>query len=153
MISMSADRTEGGTTLIELIVAVAIMGVAFVSIIGGIGAAIIGADSQKRNSTGGLVLASAAETILADNERPYAVCATPTDYPVPPAPVGFTVTVDRVAFWNPVVNQFVGFEAPLACDESKDNGLQLLQLSLTASGGPRAATVEYLEVVKRQVES
>lgn len=145
-------RSEAGTTLIELIVAVAIMGIAFVSILGGIGTAIIGADVQRRDATTGLVLASAAEKVVADT-TPYRPCATVADYAPPPSPTGFTVAVTKVAYWEPAANRFAT-EAPFSCTQVPvaDDGLQLLQLTLTATSGPRAPRVEVLDVVKRQAD-
>jgi len=140
------SRSENGTTLIELVVAVAIMGIAFVAILGGIGTAIIGAGSQRRDATAGLLLTSAAEKIVA-NTQPYQACATSSTYQVPaPAPLGFRVEVMKVAHWDPSTNQF-GAACPLT-----DAGLQLITLSVTSTAGARAPQMEVLDVVKRQVE-
>lgn len=141
------DRSsEAGTTLIELLVAVAIMGIAFVTILGGIGTAIIGADYQRRDATSGVVLTSAAEKIVADT-KPYKPCAQPVDYQDPPSPSGFTVSVTEVAFWDGS-SRFVPLSS---CTPAADKGIQLIKLSLTPPSGPRANEVEPLEVVKRQV--
>lgn len=133
-------RGEPGETLIEVLVAVAIMGLAFVVILGGIGTAIIGADVQKQQAGADLALRSAAETIT------YQPCAASYPDQTPP---GFVVEVTRVSYWDPGSNQF-DVDPPASCSppSPSDSGLQLLDLTVTsASGRP---TSETLQVVKRQ---
>lgn len=160
MRSGRVDRhSEAGTTLIELLVAVAIMGIAFVTILGGIGTAIIGAGSQRAGANAGLVLTSAAEKVLAETDVPYQACAS--DYPAPTPPSGssgFIVTVTGVAFWDPTPNRFVDKASLSTCtpadptDLAKDNGLQLITLSLRSVSGAKVAKSETLDVVKRKAE-
>lgn len=149
MIQGPSGRSEGGTTLIELVVAVAIMGVAFVAILGGIGSAIIGAAAQRRDATAGVVLTSAAEAIVA---APYLACAAL--YVPPAAPSGYTVTVTKVAYWQAGSNRFLPVEQS-ACGPATasptDDGVQLVTLSVTppARAGVGAGTTQTLDVVKR----
>jgi len=141
----AARRSEAGTTLIELLVTIAIMGIAFVGVVGGIGTAIIGADFQKRGATSGVVLTSAAERIVADT-TPYKPCALPADYQDPTAsPSGFLVAVTEVLFWDG------GSRYVSECTPSDDEGVQLIRLTLTPPAGVRANELEVLEVVKREV--
>jgi type II secretory pathway pseudopilin PulG len=142
-------RSDAGATLIELIVAVAIMGVAFVTILAGIGTAIIGADIQRRDATASVVLATAAEKITAESE-PYVACAA--SYPVPAPPEGFTVVVAEVALWDQASNRFVATLDSCLATPAADDGLQLVRLTSTSSGGSRGADVEVLEVVKRRID-
>lgn len=132
--------------MIELVMAMAMMGLAFVAILGGIGTAIIGADVQRRDAAAGVVLTTAAERIVADTE-PYVACAT--SYPVPPPPPGFTVAVEEVALWDQASNRFV---AALDSCPATDDGLQMIRLSARSSSGSRPSDVEVLEVVKRRVD-
>jgi type II secretory pathway pseudopilin PulG len=138
-LSGRADR-EAGDTLIEVLVAVVIMGIAFVVIVGGIGTAIIGAAVQQNQATADSVLKTAAETVT--GETAYKPCATPTDYPPPAAPAGFSTLVTSVAFWNPTSNLF-----DTAC--TTDSGLQLVTLTVSSTNVHAPATAT-LEVVKRQ---
>ena len=141
------QRSEAGTTLIELLVTIAIMGIAFVGVVGGIGTAIIGADFQKRGATSGVVLTSAAEKIVADTTR-YKPCALPADYQDATAsPSGFLVAVTEVLFWDGGSR----YVPSASCTPSVDKGVQLIRLTLTPPAGPRASELEVLEVVKRQV--
>lgn len=151
-----SGRSEAGTTLIELLVAVAIMGIAFVTILGGIGTAIIGSDIQKRDATGGVVLTSAAEKIVADS-MPYKPCAAPADYQDPAyldptfTRGGYRVEVTEVDFWDGGSGYVpLPVPPPAACGDA-DNGIQLIKLQLIPPPGPRAGATELLEVAKRQV--
>lgn len=158
MSTRPSGRSEAGTTLIELLVAVAIMGIAFVTILGGIGTAIIGSDAQRRDASAGLVLTSAAERVVAEAD-PYAYVPCATDYQDPaPPPARYSVTVNSVAFWDTSSNRFVAPAEIPFCDPTNpafpaDGGLQLIELSVTSSTGTRPPQVEVLQVVKRQVDA
>jgi len=137
----SAGRSEQGTTLIELLVAVAIMGIAFVTVVGGIGMAIIGSATQKQKASSGIVLRTAAEAAT------YQPCTTKDSYvtaTLPAPPAGFSVSVRQVSQWDSDTNQFV--TDPPSCT---DTGLQLIELAVTSSTGQRPVT-EALKVVKRK---
>lgn len=136
-----SGRSEAGTTLIELLVAVAIMGIAFVTIIGGIGAAIIGADAQKQHAGAGVVLRTAAE---AATYQPCATAATYDTTVLPTPPPGFAVSVSQVSQWNAVTNVFEPPPAP--CTPS---GVELIELTVTAPG-PQAIN-QSVQIVKYQL--
>lgn len=151
---MKTKRSESGTTLIELIMTVAIMGFAMLAIMGGIGTSIVFASIQRQDAKSRLVLTTAGEKILAQ-AAPYLYkpCATTSDYaPLPAAPEGYTLTLNKVAFWDPLSNRYVA-SPPSSCPD-KDGGLQLIRLQVTSSsGGSRAPKDEFLEVVKRQPDT
>lgn len=129
-------------TLIELIVVIVIMAVAFLVIVGGMGTAIIGADIQKQRAGADLAIRTAAETI------DYEPCAT--TYTAPASP-GFSVVVTRVSYWDALTNTFDS-DPPASCSPPsgppEDSGLQLLDLRVTSTTG--RSTSETLQVVKRR---
>ena len=136
------DRaSQAGTTLIELLVTIAIMGIAFVGVVGGIGTAIIGADFQKRGATSGIVLTSAAERIAAET-TPYVRCATPDKYQDPSVETSEYGIGIEVLYWDG------GSRFGTSCTVAEDRGVQLIRLTLTPPPGPRANEVETLDVVK-----
>lgn len=157
-------RSEAGTTLIELVVTVAIMGFAMLAIMGGIGTSIIFADVQRKDATSRLVLTSAAEKIVSETEPDkYQACAT--TYPAPSSPAGYVVTVEKVTFWEPRSNRYVdsgtlataniNYCNPDLSVSRSDSGLQLITLKATSMrqvNGVETAQVETIKVVKRQVE-
>src|SRR5205807_937704 len=76
-------RGERGDTLVEVLVAIVIVGVAFVAILGGMATSIVGSDIHRKQSTEETALASLAEAMKDDQAVPYANCATTASYPVP----------------------------------------------------------------------
>lgn len=161
----SRRRSEAGTTLIELIVTVAIMGFAMLAIMGGIGTSIIFADIQRKEATAGLVLTSAAEKVVPDaGDYKYEPCAADAQYPNPPSTSsGFTVSVaafptgPKVKFWDVSTNRFVDrADSTCAAGVPVDSGLQLIRLSVSSTrhvNGVDTLQVQTLDVVKRRVES
>ena len=146
--------SEAGTTLVELIVTVAIMGFAMLAILGGIGASIIFADVQRKDASARLVLTTAAEQIVSD-AAPYRYQVCASSYPAPAAPAGYTLAVNKVAIWEPTSNRYVPATDVPSCSPApgSDSGLQLIELKVTAEGGSKADKDEFLQVAKRQVET
>ncbi|CAM5647788.1 hypothetical protein SAVIM338S_06441 [Streptomyces avidinii] len=129
-------RGEEGETLIEVLVAVVLMGVAFVTIFGGMGTAIIGAVTQQKVTGADSFIRSAAEKVVGD---PYVSCASGYETPQPPA--GYTVTV-TVEYWDGV--GAFGGPCPAA-----DTGVQKVTLTVHQTG-PHPVRDAVLEVVKRE---
>lgn len=140
----AADR-EAGSTLIEVLVAVVIMGLAFVVIVGGIGTAIIGSDLQQQQASMDAALRSAAE------QMSYMACP-PSGEPDYGGQLsgfvaqGVALSVTEVSYWeknpDPALDAFV---AGPPCLE----GLHLLRLTASSTSG-RATSPETLDVVKRR---
>ncbi|MET8755774.1 type II secretion system protein [Streptomyces sp. NPDC004667] len=129
-------RGEEGETLIEVLVAVVLMGVAFVTIFGGIGTAIISSVRQQKVTGADSVIRSAAEKVVSD---PYVSCAGGYETPAPPP--GYTMTV-TIEYWDGV-----GTFAK-ACPTA-DTGVQKVTLTLHSTG-PHPVKDATLEVVKRE---
>ncbi|MFQ6144211.1 type II secretion system protein [Streptomyces seoulensis] len=129
-------RGEEGETLVEVLVAVVLIGVAFVTILGGIGTAIVSSVTQQKVTTADSVVRSAAEKVVGD---PYVSCARGYETPAPPA--GYTVTVE-VEYWDGV--GAFGRPCPTA-----DTGVQKVTLTVRSTG-PRPVRDVTLEVVKRE---
>lgn len=137
-----ATSGEEGFTLVEMLVTIVIMGIAFAIIVGGLGTAIIGADIQKQGAGADIVLRTAAEAIV------YKPCAGPADYTPATQPAGFTVTVQSVSYWERVSDSFEP-DCPDPDSPEPDSGLQLVELRAVSTGSPRP-TDETLRVVKRK---
>ncbi|MEU8775431.1 type II secretion system protein [Streptomyces sp. NPDC048606] len=129
-------RGEEGETLIEVLVAVVLMGIAFVAVFGGIGTAIIGSVRQQKVTTADSVVRSAAEEVVG---RPYASCAA--GYATAPPPTGYTVTV-TIEYWD-------GVGAFVRSCPTADTGVQKVTLTVRSTG-PHAIGDLTLEVVKRE---
>ncbi|MFF4323358.1 prepilin-type N-terminal cleavage/methylation domain-containing protein [Streptomyces sp. NPDC001568] len=129
-------RGEEGETLVEVLVAVVLMGVAFVAIFGGMGTAIISSVTQQKVTGADSVIRSAAEKVVG---APYVSCARGYETPTPPA--GYTVTV-TIEYWDGV--GAFGPTCPTA-----DTGVQKVTLTVHSTG-PHSVRDATLEVVKRE---
>ncbi|MFE2268367.1 type II secretion system protein [Streptomyces lavendulae] len=129
-------RGEEGETLIEVLVSVVLMGVAFVTIFGGIGTAIISSVRQQKVTGADSVVRSAAEEVVGD---PYVSCAG--GYGTPTPPPGYTVTV-TVEYWD-------GVGAFATACPAADTGVQKVTLTVRSTG-PHPVRDATLEVVKRE---
>lgn len=139
-------RSEAGLTLIELLVTVVILGIAFAVIVGGMMTSIISSDVHRKGATAGTVLQSYAEAIKAVvyDPAPGSGCAAAMDaaYEAPTgfsAPPGFVASIDTFGYWNSVTSTF-GTTCP-----TSDAGLQRMKLTVTAPNG----TTKSVSIVKR----
>jgi type II secretory pathway pseudopilin PulG len=131
---LAGDR---GETLLELVVALAILGIAVVAVIGGLSAAVMLSDVHRKQAAAGVAVrdyAEAVQTAVATGH--YTACAAPPVTFTPPA--GYSSSVVAVRFWS-------GTAWLAAC--SADTGLQRLSLQVASLDG-RAA--ERLDVVLRK---
>lgn len=131
----AADR---GETLLELVIALAILGIAVVAIVGGLSAAVMLSDVHRKQAAAGVAVrdyAEAMQTSVATGH--YTACAAPSPVTFTP-PTGYTSSILAVRFWN-------GSAWQPSC--TTDIGLQRLTLQVASIDG-RAA--ERLEVVLRK---
>jgi type II secretory pathway pseudopilin PulG len=133
---------ETGETLLELIMAVAILGVAVVAIGSGILVSVLVSDQHRKQTTADYFLHNYAETL----QPLYATCsgATPPNYigiASLVAPAGFNPPSASVKFWDPISASFSSSTCPAA-----DPGLQQVTLTLGSSDG---RATESLVVVVR----
>jgi len=92
---------DDGETLIELIMAVAIMGIAVVAIVGGFATTILMSDIHRKQATAGAYVRSYAEAVNGH----YDQSASPN---YPPAALGFTVPAGFTATVTPPVLCWTG---------------------------------------------
>lgn len=138
---------ERGLSLVELLVTVAIMGIAFAVILGAI-AGTHNASGLKRE----LALADAWARRYAEQlqELPYVPCARPRDYraalqPVPGAPL--RVRWRSIEYWDG--NASAGFSTSRTrCVRAGDRGLQRVRFAVEGTARSRGVA-ETMVVVKR----
>jgi type II secretory pathway pseudopilin PulG len=135
---------ESGETLIELLMAMSILGLGVVAIVGGIGSSIFLSDVHRKEATAGAVVrtyAEAIEGVVAASPTAYVDCAVPSAYATPAgfsSPSGFTSSVTSVRYWS-------GTAFASSCPS--DSGVQKVELRVT-SGDTRA--VETQSVIIRE---
>lgn len=130
---------EEGTTLVELLVAVAILGIAFVAILGGMMTSVTASDVHRKQADGLALLTRNAEAVKA---APYVPCAPPAAYQAAlTMPTDYVVSVTAVAI--PAGSGFVSCTAA-----AEDTGIQRVSLKAEATSGTTSS--ETIEIIKRQ---
>ena len=131
------SNRDSGVTLVELMVAIAILGVAVVAIVGGMATAITTSDAHRKSVTAGIVAQNYAEQLKAAAYN--ASCSTPlaSKYPPAPATTGYNTTLTSIEYWN------AGTTAPATFADScvTDPGIQRLTIKVDATDGRASQTV------------
>ena len=146
---------DSGVTLVELLVTVAILGIAFVALVGGMTTSVVGSDLHRKEATAESLVRGYAEGVKAKTVA-YADCATPAQYS--PAAVGFstpsgyTPSVSRVEYWqpdavNPNTGTFVSSLGTCSKTPPRDNGVQRISVRVASADG---RATEQIQIVKRK---
>jgi type II secretory pathway pseudopilin PulG len=139
---------DRGESLIELLVAVIIMGTAVVAIVGGLGSAIMMTDVNRKQAAVAAYLkifAANLESAIAATPTQYIDCATeppgptPGSYPgyAPGAPYDAEI-VPPVLYWNAPTSSFV-----TSC-AGGDTGVQRVRLRVWSTDGRADQTVDLI---------
>jgi prepilin-type N-terminal cleavage/methylation domain-containing protein len=139
---------ERGETLLELLIAIAILGISLVAIATGISVSIIATDTQRKQATASLIArgyAESIETYVANGH--YAACqnpgaAAPNNYQ--PGTVGFSVPSGFTAAPSAATSWNASSSAWSTC--SPDTGVQ--KITVTVSSDGRAT--EILDIILRK---
>jgi len=140
-------ETEAGFTLVEVLVAVAILGVGVLAVVGGMMTSIkVSAQGQFTADTQ-TSLRGYAEAVTA---APYVECGALSPSPYTPAATSFPVPSGQTATstlqrWTGGTAATGSFSATGACS-SPDAGIQKITLTVTAADGSSQA----LRLVKRR---
>jgi prepilin-type N-terminal cleavage/methylation domain-containing protein len=146
---------EDGFSLAEILVTIAIVGVVFVALLGGLMTSITASVLQRKQASADAVARSAAEWIKDSVQNPYVPCAASGIYSLTglSVPSGYSVSVTAVQnvtqVSKPVLAPYSPFPASgsqPACTSMNDQGIQLVTVVARSSD---SVAVEKIEVIKR----
>lgn len=134
-------RDESGLTLIECLVTVVIMGLAFVALLGGLGTSIFASDIHRKQATSETILRSFAEHV---KTATYVACASTSSYvgSFTAADPNYSPSVTLVELWNPTTSAFDG-----TCNSGSDSGWQRITLHVASNDG---RATESVQIAKRK---
>jgi prepilin-type N-terminal cleavage/methylation domain-containing protein len=143
------QRQDDGFTLIEIVITVALVSIAFVAILTAVAGMIAAGAENQHASTAEVVARNAGEFI---KSRPYVACAADpkTAYEGAIAasgtfPTSYAITVS-VAAWDG--NSPATFTNP--CPGGSESGIEMVTVTATSTGGPGASFKKTLAIVKRK---
>jgi prepilin-type N-terminal cleavage/methylation domain-containing protein len=116
---------ERGYTLIELLVTVTLMAIAFGAVFGGLGLFFKIQSTQRANAAIDTEIRNYAERLL---DQPYVDCATTASYTAATQPTGYTTTV-TLTYWDGKLPAGYGSTC------TTDLGLQQITIKLSNSRG------------------
>jgi type II secretory pathway pseudopilin PulG len=142
---MTVRARDGGESLIELMIAMVVVGLAVTAILGGLGMAVATSTMTRDQARVQALLGSWAESISATTDTggyAYAPCASAGSFPgPPPLPPGFSGVVTGVTYWD---------GAAWAGTCATDTGVQKVRLRITSPAALLPGLQSDLDVVVRR---
>jgi type II secretory pathway pseudopilin PulG len=124
---------DEGSTLVESLVTVSILGISITAIVGGMYTSVVASDHSRKQADAAAHLASFAEAVKADvYDDDCAAGYTGTTFALP---AGYTKDAVVVWYWNAATK---GFDA--SC--TTDSGLQRVTLGIRSADGRAAADMQ-----------
>jgi type II secretory pathway pseudopilin PulG len=97
-----AESAESGETLIEILMTIAIVGIAFVAIMGAIFTALRVTDYHRKDTNATVLLRNFAETMKARNgDQEYKPCTAAggtVSYTIPAGDAGYTLSIPQIRY-------------------------------------------------------
>jgi prepilin-type N-terminal cleavage/methylation domain-containing protein len=144
-------RGDGGFSLAEILVTIAIVGIAFTAVLGGLMTAIRVSAVQRSQATADAVARSAAEWVKDSVHNHYVNCAGLGTYTTSalPAPAGYAIAIAQVEYWTgttPTAGTPFSPAFQSSCPSS-DHGLQRITIVVNSADGQASETVQLLKRV------
>lgn len=114
-------RRRRGMTFIEVLIAVALLGVIVVTMMAGLSSIALATGHHRQQTTLELLVRSEAEYLKSQTYRPK-----PANYASLSA-TGYTVSITQVLYWDPASGTW--------STANPDNGLQQISVTVMAPGG------------------
>ena len=147
---------EEGFSLVELMVTIAIVGIAFAALLGGLMTSVIVSSHQREQATADAVARSAAEWVkVPTGQNAYSPCATKSTYSLSglSVPSGYAVTITDVQNWDPAPALVPASYSPHFSTSQpgcSDHGLQLITIRVQSSD---SQATESVQVIKRDTRA
>jgi prepilin-type N-terminal cleavage/methylation domain-containing protein len=141
--------SEAGFSLAEIVITIAIVGITFTAILGGMLTAISVSSQHKKQATADTLARSAAEWVKDPVRNAYTNCAGVNTYGLTGVtiPSGYSVSVTRVEYWNGTAPTGTAYSPTFGSScPSPDAGLQRITITATA---PSSGATETVQLVKR----
>ena len=144
--------SDSGFSLVEILVTIALVGVTFSAILGGLFTSISASAQQRKHATADTVARSAAEWVKDSLKNPYAAnaaCDGSSGYSLSglAIPSGFTASITQVEYWTgatPIAGQ--AYTPAFQCSGA-DHGLQRITIVVASTDGQATETVQILKRV------
>jgi type II secretory pathway pseudopilin PulG len=148
----STIRGEAGFSIAETLVTIAIVGITFAAILGGLMTSIKVSALQRTEATADTVARSAAEWVKDSVHNPYVNCGGVGAYSLAglSKPSGYNVVISTVGYWDGVAPT-AGATYPLSshmqtsCPGGVDRGLQRITIVASSADGQATETVQVLK--------
>jgi prepilin-type N-terminal cleavage/methylation domain-containing protein len=136
------DRGDAGFTLVEVLLAVAILGISVVTVIGGMMTLITVTHQDRGKADGQIAIRRYADFVM---DQPYVACPASAAYGNGYTDNGWIPTAPDVTYWRPTGSGRTGTFG--ACPTT-DTGIQRVTLTVASIDDP--GTTLTLVVVKRR---
>lgn len=137
--------SDGGESLLELLIAIAILGIAVVAVVGSLVTGVLVSDVHRKQTVAGSTLRNYAESVessVAASTSAYTSCGTSAAYATPSgftAPAGYTASVTAVRYWKGVPT--LSFQTTCT---SPDSGVQKVSLRVRSNDGRATETLDII---------
>jgi len=145
--------SEEGFSLAEILVTIAIVGITFTAILGGLMTSIRVSALQRTEATADTLARSAAEWVKDSVHNHYVGCADVGTYSLAalPKPSGYSVVINKVEYWDGIAppvgaTYLLASHIQTSCP-SPDRGLQRITIVATSADGDSTETVQILKRV------
>ena len=142
---------DEGETLLELMIAVAIMGIAVVAIVGGVATSILMSDIHRKQATAGAYVRNYAEAVVAYVAVPGNFNASAPDYS--PSKVLKDLSPNAALAWAMFTAPNVGFDPPAISVKCWDDASTKFISSCTAASAVQQVTLNIASSDSRASES
>lgn len=147
---MGPRSPDDGFSLVEILLTIAIVGIAFAAILGGMVTSIVVSDLHRKQAIADALARSAAEAVK-DHAVAYVDCAGPAAYrdALPSPPPSYAVSIVDVRYWDGAAPTMgTPYSPAFRSSCSSDHGMQLITVRASSADGD---AVETVELIKRRV--